>query len=177
MKGGLLLDRIIGFDLQMLAQVGFLALNVLILFGVLAKILFKPVRQYMQNRREGIRSDLEQAKSEREKAKNLRAEYEKKLDGIQQEADEILRDAHKNALAKENDMIAKAKEEAQRIYDRAKLEIEREQDKAKDDLKKEIVELASIMASKFVVSTIDEDTQNQLIEKTIQEMGDHSWLN
>jgi F-type H+-transporting ATPase subunit b len=44
-----------------------------------------------------------------------------------------------------------------------------------DDLKQEVVAIATMMAGKVVAASIDEKVSNQLIEDTLKEMGDDTW--
>lgn len=80
-------------------------------------------------------------------------------------------------MKKESDIVNEAKEEAARILDRANHEVELEKSKVKDDVKKEIISVASVMAGKIVESSLDENKQSQLIADTLKEMGDETWLN
>ena len=52
-----------------------------------------------------------------------------------------------------------------------------EKDKVRDEMKQEIVHVASAMAGKFVAASMDEDKQAQLIDETLKEMGDETWQN
>ena len=45
-----------------------------------------------------------------------------------------------------------------------------------DDIKKEMISIASLMAGKVVSASIDTTVQNQLIDETLKEMGDKTWL-
>ena len=80
-------------------------------------------------------------------------------------------------MVNENHIIAQAKEEAARILDRARLEAELEKQKMSDDVKREIIVVASLMAGKIVSASMDTAAQNQLIDETIKEMGEKTWLN
>ena len=111
-----------------------------------------------------------------EDARRLKAEYESKLQNINKEAESILSDARKRALNNENQIIAQAKEEAAAILDRARTEAELEKQKMSDDVKKEMISIASLMAGKVVSASIDTTVQNQLIDETLKEMGDKTWL-
>ena len=57
------------------------------------------------------------------------------------------------------------------------LEISREKEQIKDDMRKEIIEVATTMASKFVAHSIDESKKEALIEETLENMGESTWLN
>ena len=59
---------------------------------------------------------------------------------------------------------------------RAHTEIELDKKKALDDVKNEMIVMASLMAQKIVTANIDTTIQNQLIEETMKEIGDGTWL-
>ena len=56
-------------------------------------------------------------------------------------------------------------------------EIELEKKHAIDDMKQEMIQIASMMAGKVVAASIDTTVQDQLVEETLKEMGDETWLN
>ena len=138
--------------------------------------MFNPARKLLNNRKEKIQGELETARKDMEDAQSLKAEYESKLQEINREAESILSDARKRALNNENQIIAQAKEEAAAILERARTEAELEKQKMSDDIKKEMISIASLMAGKVVSASIDTTVQNQLIDETLKEMGDKTWL-
>ena len=111
-----------------------------------------------------------------ENARALKEEDEAKLKDIDKEAETILSEARKKALANENKIVADAKEEAARIIERANVEAELEKKKAADDVKREMVVLASMLAGKVVNAAIDTTVQDSLIEETLKEIGEGTWL-
>ena len=161
--------------MQLIADSAFLALNVFILFAVMSYFLFNPVRDMLKKRKERIENDIETAKQNKEDALALKSEYEAKLKEADKEVEKILSEARKKALKKEETMIAEAKEEAARIIARAQNEIELEQKRAMDDMKKEMIQVASMMACKVVAQSIDVQIQDTLIEETLKEMGENTW--
>ena len=117
------------------------------------------------------------AEKEKTDAVNLKTEYTTKISEVNKEAEAILSDSRKKALKKENDIVDNAKEEATRIVDRANKEVELEKSKVKDEVKQEMISLASLMAGKVVATSMDEKQQAELIENTLKEMGDKTWQN
>ena len=95
---------------------------------------------------------------------------------MDKEADEILSAARAKALANEADIVAKAREEASRIIAHAHVEAELEKKKAADEIKQEMVGLAMDAAGKFVRVSMDDRTKNALIEETLAEIGENTWL-
>lgn len=76
----------------------------------------------------------------------------------------------------ENDIIDEANEEAARVKNRATQEIELEKAKAEDEIRQEIIKVATAMAGKIVTVSLTEEQQNALLEETLKEMGDDTWL-
>lgn len=171
------MDRLIGFDPQLLADAAIVGVNVLILFAILTYLLFDPVRKVLNDRRERIAAELQDAASKEEKANAMKAEYEFKLKDINKEADRILEDARKKAKIKEEEILSNAREEAERITDRANKQIEMEKKKAMDDMKQEMVGLAAIIAQKAITSSMNVDVQASLVDGTLKEMGEGIWQN
>ena len=106
----------------------------------------------------------------------MREEYEAKLANIEKEADVILSEARKRALISENQIIAEAKAEARRIMDRAHVEAELEKSKVADEVKTEMIQIASVLAGKVVAANITTDIQAELIDETLKEIGEGTWL-
>lgn len=171
------MDRLIGFDPQLLADAAIVGVNVLILFAILTYLLFDPVRKVLNDRRERIAAELQDAASKEEKANAMKAEYEFKLKDINKEADRILEDARKKAKIKEEEILSNVREEAERITDRANKQIEMEKKKAMDDMKQEMVGLATIIAQKAITSSMNVDVQASLVDETLKEMGEGIWQN
>ena len=46
---------------------------------------------------------------------------------------------------------------------------------ANDEIKQEIVQVATQMAGRFVENSMDEKTQAALVDETLKEMGDATW--
>ena len=170
------LSRLFDLDWQLVADASLMIIAIFVLFLLMSFFLFNPARKMLDGRREKIRGELESAKQDMEDAKRLKEEYEAKLKDIDKEAESILSDARKRALDNENQIVAQAKEEAARILDRARVEAELEKQKVSDEVKREIVAVAAVMAGKVVAASIDTTVQNQLIDETLKEMGDKTWL-
>ncbi|MBE5865406.1 MAG: F0F1 ATP synthase subunit B [Lachnospiraceae bacterium] len=170
-------ERMFGIDWQLLADSTLSLIAVFVLFAVMSYFLFNPARKMLSDRQAKIKGELDDAQANLEEANRLREEYEVKLRDVDKEVESILSDARKRALANENQIIAQAKEEAARIMERARVEAELEKQKVSDEMKKEIISVASLMAGKVVAASIDTKVQNQLIDETLKEMGKDTWLN
>ena len=171
------MSRLFDLDWQLLADSCLMIIAIFFLFLILSYFLFNPARKMLEGRKEKIRNELETAKTAMQNAQSLKKEYEAKLKDVDKEAEVILSEARRKALGSENQIIAQAKEEAARIVDRSRVEAELEKQKMSDDVKKEIISVASLMAGKVVAVSVDKNLQNQLIDETLKEIGDKTWLN
>lgn len=171
------MSRLFDLDWQLIADSCLMIIAIFVLFLLMSRFLFNPARKLLDSRKEKIRSELETAKQDMDEAGRLKEEYETRLKEIDREAESILSEARRKALNNENQIIAQAKEEAARILERARVEAELEKQKMSDEIKREIISVASIMAGKVVAASIDTTVQNQLIDETLKEMGDKTWLN
>ena len=170
------MSRLFNLDWQLVADASLMIIAVFVLFLLMSYFLFNPARKLLNDRKEKIQGELETAKQDMEEAGRLKQEYEARLKEIDKEAEEILSETRKKALSNENQIVAQAKEEAARILERARVEAELEKQKVSDEVKREIVAVAALMAGKVVAASIDTAVQNQLIDETLKEMGDKTWL-
>jgi F-type H+-transporting ATPase subunit b len=168
--------RIIGFDWQLLHDAVLTGINIFILFFALSYLLFNPARDFLEKRRQKIAGDLAEAADNKKTAQELKAEYESKLKEISKEADAILAEARKKAMVKEADILEEARAEAARIIERANRQVELDRKKALDDMKQEIISIASLMAGKVVANSMDVKVQDHLVDETLKEMGESTWL-
>lgn len=176
LTGGETYDRMFGLDWQLLSDSVLTIIAVFALFFIMSYFLFNPARKMLNDRKNKIRGELDNARENMESAQRLKEEYEARLKEINKEAEQIMSDARKKALANENQILAQAKEEAGRIMERARSEAALEKQKMADDVKKEMIQIASLMAGKVVAASIDTTVQNSLIEETLKEMGENTWL-
>lgn len=170
------MDRLFTLDAQFLFDAVVLALSMLVLFTLLSYLLFNPVRDLLEKRKQRVVDDQETAKREKQEAIAYKEEYEQKLKEVDKEAEAILSEARKRAKQNESKIVAEAKEEAARILARANAEVELEKKRALDDMKQEMISIASMMAKKVVSASIDADVQDSLFEETLKEMGEDTWL-
>ncbi len=168
-------DRIFGLDFQLGFDAFVQMLAVGFLFFFLSYVLWNPARTLLRKRKEKVESEMENAKTNMASADALKKEYEEKLTNAEKDVDVILAEGRKKALERENRIVNEANEEAKKIRERAEREIELEKSKVKDEVKQEMIGVASAIAGKFVSASLDTADQDKLIDDTLKEMGDKTW--
>ena len=170
------MERLFNIDAQLLFDTVVMACSMLVLFTAMSYLFFNPVRDMLENRKKRVEDEQVAAKEEHKEAIAYKEEYESKLKEADKEVQEILSEARKKAMKQEAKIVADAKEEAAKIMERANNEIELEKKRALDDMKQEMIAIASMMAQKVVSASIDTDVQESLIDETLKEMGENTWL-
>lgn len=167
--------RIFGLDLQLVFDLLFQAVCVLILFAFLSYLLFNPVKKILNDRKERVLQEIMSAKEEKQRGDQYRREYEEKLSHVEKEADEILNLARKQARKREEDILIEAKNEAAAIIKRADTQIDLEIKSKKEEIKQNMIEIAVAMAGKITAISMDQKKQEAFLENTLEEMGEETW--
>ena len=170
------MERLFDLDMQLVHDTILLAIAVFFLFLAMSYLLFNPVRKMLEDRKLKIRTELDDAAADKADAARLKAGYEEKLKGIDKEAEAILSEARQKALHNEAKIVEEAKAEAARIIARAGEEALLEKKRVVDEMKQEMISVAAAMAAKVISANMDINIQNQLVDETIKEMGDSTWL-
>ncbi|MGL4736738.1 MAG: F0F1 ATP synthase subunit B [Cellulosilyticaceae bacterium] len=170
-------SKIIEFSMVTVWDWAIQVFALLFIIWILSKILFKPVTEFLEKRKAMIAGEINEATTAKNDAAALKVQYQEKIAHIEDEANAILKEARAKALVREEQIIAAAKEEADTIKVKAMQDIKLEEERVKAQMKEEMIEVASLMASKFVSTSMDESKQHQLIDEIITEMGDVQWLN
>lgn len=168
---------IITLNEQLLYGVGFQLISTLVLCLILTLLLYKPVLNALNKRKERIENQIAEAENKFSQADSIKFEYELKLADIEKEKASILNDARNRAKENEAQIIAQAKQEAEAIKNRAILDIQREEEKAREQVRMQIIEVSSLLASKFISKNIDSSEQDKLIDEAIKDLGEVKWQN
>ena len=167
--------RLFNLDPQLLHDAVLLAIAVFVMFLFLSYMLFNPAREMLKKRQDKVKNDIDSAEKSREDAAKLKEEYENRLREIHKEEDAILSAARQKALENETKIIDQAKAEAANLIARANHQAELEMKKAQDEIKKEIITVASMVAGKAVSEKLDIEIQDSLIDDTLKEIGEKTW--
>ena len=120
-------------------------MNLVILTGGLYLLLYKPVKQFMEKREAHYRELDEQAARKLEEAEALKASYQAKLDG----AEEEIRQARAKAQAAVQQSVEEQKAQAEQIIAKAQAEAASSRERMMRESQRELRELAAEAARKL----------------------------
>jgi len=144
-------------------------------FVVLATVLMKfavpAMQKGMAARSERIRSDLGAAEKAKADADTLLADYRAQLADARNESNRMLEEARRSADALRADLHTRAQSEIAELRARAAADVEAAKVSAIADLRAEVANLAIGAAETIVQKNLDRDTQVQLVENYINQVG------
>lgn len=146
--------------------------NLILLFLIVKKFLYKPVKKVLKARQTEIESQYTNAENALKKANEDREQWEKMLSGANEKSDEIIKNATDTAKRRSESIVNDAKERAQSIVRQAEQDAVLERKKATDSIKKEIVEVSGALTSKILEREINTDDHRALIDEFIEEIGE-----
>ena len=147
-------------------------LNLLLLFLMFKKFLFKPVNNMLAKRQSEIDAKYNDADEAKRIAQEDRALWDEKIGTVKQETDEMIKKAQNSAKRQGDAIVSKAKEQADSIVRQAENQAQLEIKKAQDGIKKEIVEVSAALANKLLEREINADDHRSLIDSFIEKIGD-----
>ena len=153
----------------LIAQICNLFLQLLIV-----KIFFlDKIKAILDQRREAADKEISDAEAAKAEALTIKATYEQNMAEAKAKADDILMNAQRSASMRSEEIISQAQQQAAQIKSKASADIEMEKKKAINDAKNEISGLALAIAGKVVERELDSADQTGLIDRFIDELGDH----
>jgi F-type H+-transporting ATPase subunit b len=128
-------------------------------------------RTALHARTERIAREIEEADRTQADAETRLAEVQSRVGGAEDERQRILVEARQTAEALKQQIVARAEEEAQAAAARAAADVEAARHQAIADLQAEVATLALGAAEAIVARNLDADTQNELIDGYIEQLG------
>jgi F-type H+-transporting ATPase subunit b len=147
-------------------------LNLVILFLIIKKFLYQPVKNVLKSRQDKIDEQNNKASEYLSDAERTKAELEAKLNDAENQADNILNEATVNAQRRKEKILDEARDEAESIIRQAKTNAELEIKKAESEIKTQIVDVSFELSKKIIEREIKEEDHHKLIDSFITQIGD-----
>ncbi|MCX7975287.1 MAG: ATP synthase F0 subunit B [Candidatus Aminicenantes bacterium] len=145
--------------------------NFLILFGSLGYFLYRPIKQWLNNRTEFIAKLIEETTRMRKEAEDRLASFNQRLTQIAQEIEEMKRKAETEGLKEKERLLSLAREEAARIERLTALEIEALRRGAIKELKAYAATLSTALAEERIRKKLSPELHRQLIRRSIERLA------
>ena len=151
-------------------QIAISLANLVILYFILKKLLFKPVKDIVAKREAEVQAQYDEAARSSDEAGKLKASYEEKLLTADAKADEIIKDAVDKADRRNEVMLYESREKAEAIIRKAKAEAERDKRDAQETIRKEIVDVSAALSEQIIGREINMEDHKDLIDSFIDDL-------
>ena len=147
--------------------------NLLLLFLILKRFLYKPVKRVLAERKAMLDKQYAAADEAQSSAEASKRAWEEKLRNAQAEADHLLKKAGAAADRRGEQILSDAKEKADEIVRQAKTQAILEHKKAEAGIKKEIVDVSAILTEKMLGREIRTEDHRAIIDSFIEGIGEN----
>ena len=143
-------------------------INTIILFFILRRFLFKPVKNFLDERENRFKRQVKEIDERQSEIQRLQAEYENKLEQARSEAATIIEQA--NQLANEHRAAAmeQAKQQLDSMLEQGRKQIEFEKRQAFNLLKSDTAKMAVEIASKILRKNITVEDNQKIIDEFLE---------
>jgi F-type H+-transporting ATPase subunit b len=155
----------IHIDFTLIVQV----VNFLVFFALLRIILYRPLMAVFQERAKRIEQGLRAAEEAQRRAEETQREVQRRLEQARLEAQSMIAAAAKEVAAQRQILMAQARTEADALLAEAQAAIQRERQAAVEALRREVVPLAILAASRVAGRPLDTPAARELAARAVAE--------
>lgn len=147
--------------------------NLAILYTLLKKFLYKPVKAVLEGRKAEIAKSYADAEDARATANAAREEYTAKLATANETAEGIIHDATVNAGRRGEKIVAEAQQKAEEIVRRGEVEASMEKKKAMESIRRDITDVSAAMTEQLLQREMNENDHRRMIDEFLKGVGDN----
>jgi len=142
-----------------------------IVFFVLAKFAWKPLREQLEARENRIRETVEKADQVKSEAEALLEKHREMMDRAKADAQEIINEGREAGEKVRQEVAEAGQREAAEFVDRARKEIDLETKKAVDEIRREAVDLSLLAAGRILERSLEDEDHRKLADQVVDELG------
>jgi F-type H+-transporting ATPase subunit b len=146
------------------------AVTFLVLFLLLRRFLFAPVRSILAARAQEVKGNLDAAEQARSEANRYAEELQGRLKHIREEARAEVERAQQEGRAAAARILEQARQEAAEFMERARAQLEHDRRAAMIELRQQVVDIAVLAASRALRDGLDEQAQRQAVDRFLAEL-------
>ena len=143
----------------------------IILLVVLKVIAWKPILSALDSREREIRESLSNAAEARKQADSAVKDYNEMIAKARKEAQEVVTASKAAGEKVKAEIVADARLKAEKIMAENQAQIETEKNKAISEIKQNIVELSVMAAEKVIKKSINKNDHDAMIREAIKDYG------
>lgn len=140
-------------------------LNIVLLFLIVRKLAYKPVRKFMDKRTARVTAAAKQAQEKSTEADIEKAKYTSMLRQSEAQQAQALENAQKQAKTEAAAIVAEAQKQADEIVAQAQKQAKQTHDDALKGLQEEVVSLAFDISEKLLERSVRDDDTKKMADR------------
>lgn len=148
----------------------FQTINFIVLFFILKRLLFKPVREILQKRRDLVRESLEKVEATQKEALTLKKEQQAELERLKELKVRMVDEMRADVLEEKKRLLAEAGQDAAERVEKAMALFEKEKAGFEAGLKEKAVETVQLFSTNLLRGITDEELHRGIWRRFQNEM-------
>ena len=138
--------------------------------AILIKLVAKPAKKFFGDRTQEVATTLEELEAKKAAVEAAVKAAEARLEAVAQEREKVIQQYMAEGEMEKSKILDKANQVAERIKEMATFTIQQETKKATQDLKEEVVGLATQMATDMIKEKATKADQQGLVEEYLKKV-------
>lgn len=147
-------------------------LNFIIFFFIVRHFFFRKINVTLEERNRAVRDNIDKAIADREEAQALLARAQETDQLAKEKGIVVINEYKKKAEDLYEDIVGDARDEAKLIVQRGNTDADREIEQARKVLRRNVIELATMLSRKAIGEDAKEETHDRLVDEIISKVGE-----
>lgn len=145
--------------------------NFLVLLALLRIFLFKRVTRAMDAREDRIASSWDEAEQEKQEARELKQDYQQKMDQADQERDELVQRTHEQMDREKRERMEKVREEIDQKREEWLHALESDKDRLLRAVREEVARATVESTTSALTALADTSLEHQMVDRLLDEVA------
>jgi len=145
-----------------------LAFNLTVFLWVLSRYVGTPIVSFLDSRKDGIQTELREAREKLAESEKLRSEVQERLERIEAETEAILKKAGEQAEVEVRKISEQAAEDEARFLRRVEAEISRREEETRQMLTREAAALTAEIARRIIEKEVNAEDRARVLDRNLK---------
>ncbi len=150
----------------------FQVINFVVLLFILKRLLYKPVREILQKRRDMVRETIEKAEQMRKEALELKEKHLREMEQLDGLRERMTGEMKEEVLEEKRKLMAAAEEEAAMRIEKATALFDLEKTRFQEEIKRNAIESVRIFSANLLRDIADEDLHKGICRRLLAELDE-----
>ncbi len=141
-----------------------------VLFFLMYKLAWKPVRKILDERSKYEQEKLAQAEAYKEENEKTAQQAKDIISDANRSAEAIVREAREEGQTLKNELIEEGRQQSAQLLENAKREVQQQRSRMLEEMRTELVDTAISAAEKVMETKIDEQSDRDSIDAFIRDV-------